>query len=230
MQQAQKFVRRSALSPEGAPLVDRLRELILGGEYEPGALLPEQFLSQEFEVSRTPIREALKQLETEGLVEIRPRVGTYVAKPTVREIVELFQLKEGLEGLAAGLLTRRGQTLELDLLRDCVAASAKVARTHDYDGYAHYVHEFHNILVVGSDNQKLIDHHKLLMNQLAYHRLVLHAVNQPGRIEISQQEHENVLRRIEAKDHVGAELEMRRHVDASASALFHSADTDHFLG
>lgn len=208
---------------DDAPLLDRLRHLILSGDYEPGSLLPEQFLSQAFDVSRTPIREALKQLENEGLVEIRPRVGTFVRKPSSREIVELFQLKEGLEGLAAGLFTRRGEIPELAILRENVAASAHAANTDDHEGYARLVHEFHNTLVTGSDNQKLIDHYQRLMNQLAYHRLVLKAIDNPGRILISQREHENVLARIEAKDHIGAELEMRHHVEASGNAVFRNS-------
>ncbi|MFP3526596.1 GntR family transcriptional regulator, partial [Pantoea sp. SIMBA_072] len=85
--------------------------------FPPGAVLPEAFLAQEFDVSRTPIREALKQLQHEGLVEIRPKVGTFVREPTRREIIELFQLKESMEGLAASLLARRGEVAELAVLR-----------------------------------------------------------------------------------------------------------------
>src|SRR5688500_10178007 len=98
------------------PLLERLRRLVTSGTYPPGDPMPELVLAQEFGVSRTPIREALKQLENEGLVEIRPRVGTFVRTPTRREIVELFQLKESLEGLAANLLARRGPTSELATL------------------------------------------------------------------------------------------------------------------
>src|SRR6476620_1321917 len=94
---------------EETALLDRVRKLVLGGDFPPGAPLSEVFLAQEFEVSRTPIREALKQLQHEGLVEIRPKVGTFVREPTRREIIELFQLKESLEGLAASLLARRGE-------------------------------------------------------------------------------------------------------------------------
>ena len=90
---------REAADRDG--LLDRIRRLVLGGDFPPGAVVPEAFLAQEFDVSRTPIREALKQLQHEGLVEIRPKVGTFVREPTRREIIELFQLKESLEGLAA---------------------------------------------------------------------------------------------------------------------------------
>ncbi|MEO7148214.1 MAG: GntR family transcriptional regulator [Terrimesophilobacter sp.] len=208
------------------PLLDRLRALILGGDYPPGALLPELFLAQEFNVSRTPIREALKQIENEGLVEIRPRVGTFVRQPTRREIVELFELKGGLEGLAAGLLARRGEVPELDILRHNVEASREAVRVGDRTLYASLVHEFHNVLISGTDNRKLAEHYERLMNQLEYHRLVVKSVQQPGRLGVSLSEHETVLDAIEAKDHIGAEFAMRSHVDASGTSVFRALATE----
>ena len=164
-------------------LLDRIRRLVLGGDFPPGAVVPEAFLAQEFEVSRTPVREALKQLQHEGLVEIRPKVGTFVREPSRREIVELFQLKESLEGLAASLLARRGEVQELSILRRNLEESEMPSLTHDTEAYARLVHEFHWTIVRGSDNRKLVEHYERLMNQLAYQRLVLRTVEHPGRLE-----------------------------------------------
>ena len=208
------------------PLLDRLRALVLGGEYPPGAPLPELFLAEEFRVSRTPIREALKQLENEGLVEIRPRVGTFVRQPTHREIVELFELKSGLEALAAGLFARRGAVAELEALRRNIVASAEAVRRGDSAHYAALVHEFHHALIAGAGNSKLSEHYARLMNQLAYHRLVRKAVDQPGRLRDSQHEHESIVIAIEARDHIGAELATRRHVDASSEATMRALATE----
>ncbi|WP_411722369.1 GntR family transcriptional regulator [Mycetocola sp.] len=226
MQDTSSTPHPEADSPSEAPLLDRLRTLVLGGEYLPGAPLPELFLAQEFHVSRTPIREALKQLQNEGLVEIRPRVGTFVRQPTRREIVELFELKGGLEGLAAGLFARRGTVPELEVLRRNIVASKEAVRRGDSAMYAQLVHEFHNALISGADNRKLSEHYERLMNQLAYHRLVIKAVDQPGRLGSSLREHENILTVIEAKDHVGAEFATRQHVDASGAALFRALSAE----
>lgn len=220
MQEQTNSITDDGLAAEEAPLLDRLRQLVLGGDYPPGAPLPEIFLAQEFEVSRTPIREALKQLETEGLVEIRPRVGTFVRQPTHRELVELFELKEGFEGLAAGLFARRGEVPELAELRANIAASEAAVARGDAKEYAQLVHEFHNTLVRGADNSKLAEHYDRLMNQLAYQRLVSQSIDQPGRLGSSLDEHETVVRAIEARDHVGAEIAMRSHVSASSAAVF----------
>ena len=78
-------------------LLGRIRELVLGGDFAPGSALSEVRLAEHFDVSRTPVREALKQLQVEGLVEIRPKVGTFVRQISRREIVEMFEVKEVLE-------------------------------------------------------------------------------------------------------------------------------------
>ena len=197
-------------------LLEKIRRLVLGGDFPPGAVLPEAFLAQEFDVSRTPVREALKQLQNEGLVEIRPKVGTFVREPTHREIIELFQIKESLEGLAASLLARRGETPELSALRMNLEDSEAAVLTNDSEAYARLVHEFHWTIIRGSDNLKLAEHYERLMNQLAYQRLVLRTVEHPGRIAASTREHRAVFEMIENKDPFGAETAMRNHVHATS--------------
>ncbi|TAP28392.1 GntR family transcriptional regulator [Arthrobacter sp. S41] len=197
-------------------LLSRLRQMIVTGAVMPGALLAETALAQEFEVSRTPIREALKQLEREGLVEVRARVGTFVRKPTQREIHEMFELKESFEGLAAGLLAKRGPVPELEHLKENVARSQQAVEHGDAQEYSQLVHDFHSTLVAGADNRKLSEHYDLLMNQLAYQRIVSQTLSQPGRLQNSVKEHQAIIDAISSKDPLAAELVMRRHVAASS--------------
>ncbi|WP_382339446.1 GntR family transcriptional regulator [Glutamicibacter nicotianae] len=204
-------------NPE-TPLLGRLRQMIVTGVVQPGDLLAETALAQDFEVSRTPIREALKQLEREGLVEVRARVGTFVRKPTQREIHEMFSLKEAFEGLAAGLLARRGAVPELDQLKENVARSQQAVERGDAELYSQLVHEFHSTLVAGADNRKLSEHYDLLMNQLAYHRIVSQTLSLPGRLQNSKDEHQAIIDAISSKDPLAAELVMRRHVAASSQS------------
>ena len=210
---------RAANSPVGQQdggLLARIRDLVLGGEYAPGTALSEVRLAEHFDVSRTPVREALKQLQVEGLVEIRPKVGTFVRRISRREIVEMFEVKEILEGMAARLLARRGRVPELDVLRANLESSETATRRGDSAAYAALVHEFHQTIVSGSDNHKLAQHYTGLMNQLAYHRMVLRSVQHPGRLDRSCAEHRRIVELIAEKDGVGAELAMRDHVAASA--------------
>lgn len=207
-------------------LLDRIRELVLGGEYTPGTALSEVKLADHFEVSRTPVREALKQLQIEGLVEIRPKVGTFVREISRREIIEMFEVKETLEGMAARLMARRGSIPELAALRTNVEASEQAVRHNDSVAYAELVHDFHETIVAGADNRKLAEHYRTLMNQMAYHRLVLKSVQHPGRLAVSTAEHRRVLELITQKDGVGAELAMRDHVVISAREVMMDSAID----
>jgi DNA-binding GntR family transcriptional regulator len=206
------------LNMQGRVLAE-MRSRIIGGELGPGVSLSEIALAEKFGVSRTPVREALKQLETEGLVEIRPRVGSFVTTPSRREFIELFEMKELLEGAAARLLAQRGSVPELERLeRNLVEADLAAARD-DREQYAALVQEFHDLVILGADNDKLEAHYRMLMNQLAYARLVTTSLSQPGRIHLSDQEHHRVLGAIRSKDGDSAERVMREHVRASKGAL-----------
>lgn len=218
--EADRRTKRAAASPRPGPddggLLSRLRELVLSDGYAPGTALSEVRLAELFDVSRTPVREALKQLQVEGLVEIRPKVGTFVRQMTRREIVEMFQVKEILEGMAARLMAQRGQVPELDQLRANLESAKSATRSGDTAAYAALVHEFHETIVRGSDNRKLAEHYTGLMNQLSYHRMVLRSVQHPGRLSRSCAEHRRIVELITEKDGVGAEIAMRDHVAASA--------------
>jgi len=200
-------------------VITEMRRRIIAGEILPGVNLSEMALAEEFGVSRTPVREALKQLETEGLVEVRPRVGTFVTTPSRREITELFEMKELLEGAAARLLAQRGRVPEVDLLEENLRQADLAVARDDRDRYAQLVEEFHDLLIVGADNSKLEAHYRMLMNQLAYSRLVMTSLGQPGRPLQSDREHHHVLELVIAKDADSAERVMREHVRASRQAL-----------
>jgi DNA-binding GntR family transcriptional regulator len=199
-------------------VIAEMRRRIISGELAAGVNLSEVALAESFGVSRTPVREALKRMQSEGLVTNRPRVGTFVTTPSRREITELFEMKELLEGAAARLLALRGRVPELDRLeQNLVEADTAVSR-NDSTRYAELVQEFHDLLITGADNAKLEAHYRTLMNQLAYPRLVNTSLSQPGRPLQSDEEHHRVLRLILEKDGDSAERVMREHVRASRMA------------
>jgi DNA-binding GntR family transcriptional regulator len=200
-------------------LAGELRRLIISGKFEPGERVSEHTLAESFGVSRTPVREALKQLQVEGLVDIVPRVGTFVARPSAREIAELFALKEILEGLAARLVAQARPQQVLERLTDNLAQSRAAVAAEDAGRYAQLVHEFHELIIEGGDSGKLVAHYGMLMNQLAYHRLVRMTLSRPGRLERSLEEHARILAAIEAGDGYAAEFQMRDHVSASHREL-----------
>lgn len=196
-------------------MLDQLRDAIIRGEYLPGSSLSEGALADAYGTSRTPIREAIQQLQSEGLVEVRPRVGTFVRQPSRRELTELFQLKAVLEGLGAQLLAQRGLVAETELLQANIAESERAVAADDAERYAQLVHDFHGLIIQGADNHMLAAQYDNLMNKLAYHRIVVNTLRHPGRLEVSLAEHRNVLDRIIGKDSFGAEFAMRDHVQSS---------------
>jgi DNA-binding GntR family transcriptional regulator len=205
-------------------VIEAVRKRIISGELEPGVSLSEIALAEAFGVSRTPVREALKQLQTEGLVEIRPRVGTFVTTPSRREINELFEMKALLEGAAARLLAQRGNVPELEGLHENLRATDRAVKAGDEERYADLVEEFHDLIIAGADNAKLHAHYRMLMNQLAYQRLVRTSLSQPGRPAKSGSEHHHVVELLEAKDGDAAERVMREHVRASHRSLMIGLD------
>lgn len=210
---------QAASTSNQARVTDGLRSRITSGALESGAALSEAALAEEFGVSRTPVREAIKQLQTEGLLVIRPRVGTFVASPSRLEINELYEMKEILEGAAARLFALRGAVPELDELRENVRRSAAAVAAGDAQAYAVLVEEFHAIVIRGAANTKLTQHYRTMMNQLAYPRMVQATLARPGRLVESETEHDRVLDVIAAKDGTTAERIMREHVRHSREAL-----------
>jgi DNA-binding GntR family transcriptional regulator len=174
----------------------QIREGIVTGDYPAGAGLSEVTLSSELGVSRTPVREALKQLATEGLVEIVPRVGTFVATPTRRDVTELYGLKEIFEGCAAALLAPRGDGPAIAELAACVTDGPLFAER----------------LVAAADSAKLALTYRWHMNLLASHE-------PPNRGAQAMAELAVVLERLRARDAHGAEHAMRDHVRADLRAL-----------
>lgn len=201
-----------------------LRNRIARGDLMPGAALSEAALAEEFGVSRTPIREALKQLQAEGLIVIKPRVGTFVAAPSRLEVNQLFEVKEILEGAAARLFAQRGDIPELEKLRENVRRSDSAIAKGDLDEYAELVHEYHDLIMQGAGNPKLMQLYKTLMNQMFQSQFVHLTVRSSGRAPQSDHEHQSILRSIEERDGTTAERIMRDHVRASHQTLMDVLD------
>ncbi|MCM3791035.1 GntR family transcriptional regulator [Domibacillus sp. 8LH] len=200
-------------------VTNAIREAIVTGEFEPGRKLSEFELSEHYKVSRTPVREAFKQLEREGLVEIIPRVGTCVTKPTEKEIAELFTVKEVLEGLAAGLLAENRHVKEIDDLQKAVQSMEKAVQFSDHKQFVEANNAFHEAVINGANNSKLSFMLNMLINQIPYNRYVYLSIEVPNRLEKSLKEHQFILETILSGNREAAEKAMREHVRASAMQL-----------
>jgi DNA-binding GntR family transcriptional regulator len=133
-------------------LVAELRERIINRDFEPGQRLVERELSELFEVSRIPLREAILQVEADGLVRLLPRRGAFVASFSLKDVEDLFDLRETIEPLAARLAASRATVTGLANLRADLDAAEDAARRGDDNAVAHANSAFHQHVIEMADN------------------------------------------------------------------------------
>lgn len=194
-------------------VVEELRTMIISGELAAGAAVSEVVLAAEFGVSRTPIREALKELQVEGLVEIRAQVGTFVASPSLESLEEMSIVRGALESLAAACVARLADPETLAALESNLLESERAAERDDVSLYATLVPEFHGLILEGSRNETLCRFHTMLVNQLSYSGLVKASLGKPGRSAQSIAEHKAIYEAICSGDPGAAEQAMKTHVE-----------------
>lgn len=189
-----------------------LRDQIIDGALPPGSPLPEQEISQRFDASRTPIREALQRLARERLVEMVPGKGAFVAEIHLPDIIELFQLREALEPLAARLAARaQDRSVIVPLLEALDDAPTMIAeRPTDYYALTHRIDSGISSL---TQNERLSLTLEEIWSQARRARLIAR-VN-PQRLREAAEEHRVILQSILAGDEHGAEEATRIHLRRS---------------
>jgi DNA-binding GntR family transcriptional regulator len=180
------------------------------GIYPPGTRLDEVSLAKRFEVSRTPIREALIELSASGLVEIRPRRGAFVREIGIPRLIEMFEVMAELEAMCARLACRRMSAAEHAALQQAHDACVAAAAAGDPDAYFHANETFHVTIYKGSGNGFLAEQARSLQNRLKpYRRLQLRVRNRVGN---SLAEHQQIVDAILAGDDRQAESAIRSHI------------------
>lgn len=206
--------------PEVRTLAERvfnqLQDAIVRGELAPGTKITEPGLSQAYGISRGPLREAMRRLETHRLIERVPHVGARVVKLSMKELLELFDVREAMESMAARLAARHMSSEEIAGIREVLALHERQADLQS--GEAYYQREgdldFHYRIVLGSHNRMLMT---ILCDDL-YYLVRLYRTQFSGsgtRPQRAFVEHHRIVDAIEAGDEELAELLMRRHVSAS---------------
>ncbi|WP_043644157.1 GntR family transcriptional regulator [Caenispirillum salinarum] len=205
-------------SPTRADQLRRaLEEDIFAGTLKPGDRLDEQSLAHRFEVSRTPVREALRQLSASGLVEVRPRQGAVVSVITLPRLVEMFEVMAELEAMCARLAARRMSDKERADLKRFVDECEDFEKKTDLEGYYAANKVFHDAIYDGSHNEVLADMTRSLHRRTAPYRR--HQLNRPGRISESLSEHKEVVDAILAYDADQAGRLMARHVNVQGDVF-----------
>lgn len=200
-----------------------LEEQIVTGVVPNGARLDELRLAAEFEVSRTPIREALQKLALTGLVEHIPNRGVFVQNPDVGRLVQLFEVMAELEASCARLAARRITDAGLDELAGANLACQAALAAQDSDGYYRENERFHRTIYAHSGNPILAEETLRYARQLqVYRRMQLHL---RGRMAQSMAEHEVILTALKAGQPEAAAEALRAHVAVQGERFHHLLST-----
>lgn len=210
MRQSQPGVDAVRTIPTTARIREALENAIVDGRYPPGARIDPEALAREFDCSRTPIREALQQLEASGLVRVAAKRGTFVSEWSVEELAERFEVMAELEALCASLAARRITDTEMTGLELAHEDCRRLAEAGDIDAYYAANSEFHARIYLATHNAFLAREASRLHAMLQpYRRMQLQVRNRMAR---SFAEHDAVVAAIRAGDDAAAAEAMRDHV------------------
>ncbi|MDT8344000.1 MAG: GntR family transcriptional regulator [Thermohalobaculum sp.] len=200
----------TAHAPQGQSAYLRLLDEIRRGALPPGARLRESELAERLGISRTPVREAIRMLESDGLVVHAPRAGATVRRLDHSEVVELYEMRAVLEGAAARLAARaagEAEIAELEALNAEIASAPDAATAYELN------RQFHRLLLEAAKNRYLVRSMNALQQTLTI--LGPTTLADPERAEQAVAEHARVLAALAARDGARAEAEMRAHIEAA---------------
>jgi DNA-binding GntR family transcriptional regulator len=204
---------------------ETLRDAIIQGKLKPGERLMEIQLAEEMGVSRTPVREAMRKLELEGLIVMVPRKGAYVAGISVKDIVDIFEVRAALESLAAGLAAERITEEELEELERALVQISEAGS--NIDAVVRTDTGFHEIIYRASRNQRLLQ----IITNLQEHiqRFRTTSLSRPGRTKTAIEEHRQIVEAISERNVELAQALAREHIENAEQSLLSALReaTDH---
>jgi len=187
-----------------------IRRQILEGELLPASALSEHQLATTMHLSRTPVREAIKRLEKEGLVRSIPNRGTFISEISAHDIMEIYQVREGLESLAARIAAEQMRAEDVQALdREIALTSTLSAKGRIGDIFQSDV-RFHKCIIGATHNDRLSSILATLDDQMCRVRTTLS--RSPDWLATVMREHALIAERIKARDGKGAERAMKQHL------------------
>lgn len=196
---------------------ESLREAINLCRLRPGERLMEIQLAEEMGVSRTPVREAIRKLELEGFVAMVPRKGAYVAGISLKDIVDVFEIRASLEALAAGLAAERITDEEMELLERSLVEISEFSTDENIKAIVDGDVNFHDIIYKASRNHRLVQIITHLQEQI--HRFRMTSLSQPGRTKIALDEHKSIVEAISDRNVELAQQLAREHIENAEQSL-----------
>jgi DNA-binding GntR family transcriptional regulator len=196
---------------------ESLREAIISGRLHPGQHLMEIQLAEELGVSRTPVREAIRKLELEGLVLMIPRKGAYVAGISMKDIADVFEIRRALEGLAARLAAERSTEPELEEMERILIKTAELAEQEKVEEIIVWDIKFHESLFKAAHNERLQSMGANLREQVQ--RFRTSSLHHAGRLKIAQEEHRKIVEAISERESEKAQNRAYEHIESAENSL-----------
>ncbi len=198
-------------------VAERLRQRIFAHELTPGDWIDEQKLAEQYGISRTPLREALKVLASEGLVDLKPRRGCYVTEISRQDIDDIFPLMAMLEGRCAFVAVQLAKPADIKGLKAIHEKLELAAKEGRIDAFFEVNQEFHRRIQELTNNRWLLSVIQDLRKVLKLSRL--HSLSLEGRLQQSLEEHRTIMAAFEAGDAEKAERSMHDHLLYGREAL-----------
>jgi DNA-binding GntR family transcriptional regulator len=205
-------------------IVSSLRESIVKGELKSGQKLTEPELAEKLGISRTPIREAFRQLESEGFLTVIPRRGAVVSSLTRKEVQDFYEIKSLLEGYAARVAAQRVTKKDIEKLKKINEQLEALIEEDDVEAFFRKNNEFHNTFIALCGNEKLLEIRSNLVQKFLRFRLQALAV--PGRLLESVKQHRVIIRALVKKDGRLAEAVVIEHSLLSGEELVEQLDDE----
>ena len=203
-------------------VTSRLEEEILSGKLASGTSLTELSLSARLGVSRTPVRAALHTLAEEGLINLVPNRGAVVVGVTRDDLIDIYNIRTRLEGLASATAAERISEEDLAMLRESVKRAETYIERHDAENLRELDTEFHSIIYRASGNRMLNKILSDLHRNIASYRKM--SLSVPGRLKKSVKEHREILEAIEAHDAERADRLTSEHIGAALENMLLTVD------
>ncbi len=210
-------MRRAARGPLHLEIYEEIKRAVLSGDLPPGTILGEAELSRRWSVSRTPVREALRQLEQEDVITWTPRRGAAVAPVTVKSLRDVVELRQAMEALSVRLAAQRCSRADVAELQAILDGIDQAHARGDIQATIELDDAFHRRIALASGNQLLAASAGRLLDRVRFARSMARHI--PGRQEEFQVEHTRILEAIAAHDAGAAERAMSEHVERSRARL-----------
>lgn len=198
-------------------VADSIRDMIAKGKLKPGERICETRLATELGISRTPLREAIRLLETEGFLRVIPRRGAVVRDISIKDVTEIYEIKATMEGLSARLATHNFEKKDIEKLKEINHYLSELADKHDVNRFFKAHNQFHDYFLRASGNERLYQLNCSLIEQI--HRLRLLSFTIEGRFKEAVAQHEKIIKAFEKKDSELADMLVAENVMMGFKAI-----------